>query len=374
MLVLKLAPVVVFLLINSTGAKYQKSLSKLGYSISGRSLTFSSENEKEICKETGRFIPRNVVATRMQFHKHKLIVALPRYRSGVPITLAIAHPLTKESQLRLRPFPDWKMQRIGDCEALQSVVDIFLDDNGILWILDTGTIQLLEGAQMKCPPKVVAYCMNQQRVVTTLDLRELVVPTSSLQYLVVDNAAGGIDYVYVSDGGGNAILVLNSAGRPGRRLNLPSIVSAGGVCADALYLVKLLDGGSPHLYLSYLDCEGIFSIETSSLRETETHMLIRLVGIKNEPLVWVGSDNDRMLFYRLKNGEELYGWEAGTRFSALDKVSVRRPEGGRVATHVTAGPLRHSWVMETNMADFLTNATGCFGGSTMISPLILPSN
>lgn len=56
----------------------------------------------------------------------------------------------------MSPFPSWSIQQEGSCSSLQSVVDLFLDPHGILWVLDNGIIDVLESPVNTCPPKIVA--------------------------------------------------------------------------------------------------------------------------------------------------------------------------------------------------------------------------
>lgn len=68
-----------------------------------------------------------MIATRTQIYKDEAIVAMPRYKSGVPITLGRV-PLKKGNcHAAIAPFPCWSLQEEGNCQALQSVTDIFLD-------------------------------------------------------------------------------------------------------------------------------------------------------------------------------------------------------------------------------------------------------
>jgi hypothetical protein len=139
---------------------------------------------KSIYRSSGRFIQKNAIATRAQIYKDDVIVALPRYKAGVPATLAKLSLKHKGCEASLTPFPCWSTQEEGNCNALQSVVDIFADANEILWVLDVGVVNTLETPIRRCPPKVVAISLRTGKVVKTLDLSGLVAQASRLQYIV----------------------------------------------------------------------------------------------------------------------------------------------------------------------------------------------
>lgn len=86
-----------------------------------------------------------------------MYVAFPRLRPGVAATLARAPLLSLHHEPVFEPFPSWEAQAEGDCQALQSVVDLSLDRKDVLWVLDSGVTQALENPERQCAPKAVAY-------------------------------------------------------------------------------------------------------------------------------------------------------------------------------------------------------------------------
>ena len=86
-------------------------------------------------------------------------------KQGVPATLAKVSLKAKGCQASLTPFPCWTLQEEGVCNALQNVVDIFLDPNDILWVLDTGIVNVIDEPTRRCPPKVVAINVRSGKVI-----------------------------------------------------------------------------------------------------------------------------------------------------------------------------------------------------------------
>lgn len=93
----------------------------------GGSFNWPCPSTKNIFKTSGRYVSKHVIATRAQIHKDDTFLVLPRFKSGVPVTLARTSLRGKGCQATLDAFPCWSMQEEGNCQALQSAVDIFLD-------------------------------------------------------------------------------------------------------------------------------------------------------------------------------------------------------------------------------------------------------
>lgn len=102
-------------------------LPELTYRLGGNNLEWPCHSTKNIYSTTGRYIPKNVIATRAQIYRDEAFVALPRYRSGVPFTLGRVSLQKGACYSAIAPYPCWALQEEGNCQALQSVVDLFID-------------------------------------------------------------------------------------------------------------------------------------------------------------------------------------------------------------------------------------------------------
>jgi len=139
-------------------------LPELSFRLSGHSLDWPCQSTKNIYATSGRYIPRNVIATRAQIYREDAILAMPRYKPGVPFTLGVMSLKTKDCTPMVTPFPCWAIQEEGNCEALQSVVDLALDIQEIVWVLDVGIVNTLEQPVRRCPPKVVGIDVKSGKV------------------------------------------------------------------------------------------------------------------------------------------------------------------------------------------------------------------
>lgn len=166
-------------------------LHDLTFQLSGSSLEWPCASTKNIYVQSGRYTPKNVIITRSQIYRDEAYVTLPRLKSGVPFTLGKISMKRGQCRTSVVPYPCWSLQEEGNCQALQSAVDLFLDPNDILWVLDVGLVNTLEQPVRRCPPKVVGINVKTGRVVQSIDLSGLVVSSSRLQHIVAEYDENG---------------------------------------------------------------------------------------------------------------------------------------------------------------------------------------
>lgn len=290
-------------LIGCVSASCDKNLPvELTYTLSGRDLDWPCSSTKNIYLSNGRYVARNIIATRIQALRDEVFVVQPRFKPGIPFSLGVISLKNKGCAATVTPFPCWSMQEEGNCAAIQSAVDIFLDAQEILWVLDAGVVNTL-GAQpiRRCPPKVVGINARTGKVVKVVDLGNLVSAASRLQYLVVDLTTDGRVFLYISDAATRAIIVYDVIENRGYRVVLPKAVTLGCARRDVLYLALIRKPcGSTVLYFTYLSSSRMFSIKTQHLRKGSTNGAVVDVGVKNARIVLLGTDNGVALFFRNK--------------------------------------------------------------------------
>ncbi|XP_011494470.1 PREDICTED: major royal jelly protein 1 [Ceratosolen solmsi marchali] len=346
-------------------------LPELSFTIAGHNLDWPCQSTKNIYESMGRYVPRNIIATRVQIYKDEALVAMPRYKSGVPFTLGITSLKSKDFGSRIKPFPCWPMQEEGNCEALQNAVDLFLDTQDILWVLDIGIVNTLEQPIRRCPPKVIAINIKTAKVVKMIDLSQLISSDSRIQYLVVDYAHDGQVLLYISDAATRAIIVYNVNRGSGYRLMLPKMVTIGCARNDVLYLALVRKGsGTSVLYFTYLGSTKLFSIDADNLRKSKTTGSIVDVGLKNNKIVVLGTDNGCAIFFRLKGQSDIFMWNTEAIFRAENFLLVQKGSECRLPTQVIPGYKKLMWVIESNFHDYIQNTVGCSGASVLLHPLV----
>lgn len=370
MALLRCACVLALAAVAAVSGSCDVSVPDLSYKLSGTNMVFPCDSTKGIYISSGRYIPRNVIATRMQIYKDEAIVALPRYKHGVPFTLAKFSMKARGCQANLTPFPCWSMQEEGNCDALQSVVDIFICQSDILWVLDIGLVNTLEQPVRRCGPKIVGINLKTNQVVKVIDLTNLVVPSSRLQYIIVDYTCDGRPFVYVADAGAGAIIVYDVFGAKGYRVVLPTACTA--TAKDVLYMVLVRRQCGNYVYFSYLSSPKMYHIKSESLQKGQTAGAIVEVGAKPEGVkgVLLGTDNAGSILFRYKGQSDVYIWNTDTCFKDENFILVQRGTECRLPTHVVPGYKRLMWTIESNFHDYIAGTAGCLGPNVVVHPVV----
>lgn len=358
------------LLVACAHASCDCSVPDLSFKLNGINMNFPCDSTKSIYVSSGRYVPKNIIVTRMQIYKDEAIVALPRYKHGVPFTLAKFSLRGKGCPATLTPFPCWPMQEEGNCEALQSVVDIYLDQMNILWALDVGIVNTLEQPVRRCPPKIVGINMKTGQVVKIIDLSKLITAESRLQYLVVDYATDGRAFIYVADAGSGSIIVYDVLETKGYRVVLPNVCKC--TPKDVLYMVLVRKSCGNVIYFTYLSSQKLYSIKTTFLQKGQAAGAVVEVGIKpqNQKMVLLGTDNGAGVFFRYKGESDVFIWNSENCFKTDNFVVVQRGNECRLPTHVVPGYKRLMWSIESNFHDYIANTAGCLGPNMVVRPLI----
>jgi len=123
-------------------------------------------------------VARNVAPARMAMrHDGVIYLAMPRLKQGVPFTLGAVEydPCVSTIEPPVSPYPCAAAHRnvaqsgtgTGNWTVV-NVVDVYLDDGGVLWALDVGKVNLLEGGATVVvrPPMVFAFDTDTDEVST----------------------------------------------------------------------------------------------------------------------------------------------------------------------------------------------------------------
>ena len=176
-------------------------------------VTWPSQEAREKAITRYQYIPSNNMITGIKLWKGKMYVSIPRWKNGVPVTLAVT-PAQPESadyfgpdglmsinitDPKLNPYPNWEMQELGDCNALQFVQGMEIDPLGRMWVIDSGRVHTLTLSPISdCPPRLVILNIEDNGSV----LRSYVFPpevapreTVFLNDIVLDHEDGGFAYI-----------------------------------------------------------------------------------------------------------------------------------------------------------------------------------
>ncbi|XP_033215188.1 protein yellow-like [Belonocnema kinseyi] len=176
-----------------------------------------NQEDRETSLANGSYIPENNPITGIKLWKDNLYLTVPRWRNGVPATLTVISAIPDQTLVntqhgnqnlnvvnpKLKPFPNWQMQTIGDCKSFQFVQSMEIDPLGRMWVIDTGRIDIqTENPKNLCPPRLVILDLETGGTV----LRNYVFPTDVADYksaflndIVLDHEHGG--FAYITDAG-----------------------------------------------------------------------------------------------------------------------------------------------------------------------------
>jgi hypothetical protein len=143
---------------------------------------------------TSGYVPGEDVIAGIKIYKDVIYLALPRIKRSSRVTLAaIPIDANKENPL-LSPYPNWEMNSGSTCDAIQNVLSMEIDKDGIMWVLDARRVD----NNTDCPPKIVLLDLNDDgKIINNFAVPDALCPHDAgcfLNDIVVDG-----DHAYISD-------------------------------------------------------------------------------------------------------------------------------------------------------------------------------
>ncbi|XP_023316259.1 protein yellow isoform X2 [Trichogramma pretiosum] len=268
-----------------------------------------------------QFQPENVVPTGLEIGWHRIFVATPRLRAGVPATLSfIPRDIPGGSAPHLQAYPSWEWHSAGkgdfNCSKLISVYRIRADKCNRLWVLDSGINTSIDDFTVACPPKLLVFDLQNDQLVRLITFpRESLRPNSLFTNLVIDDTtAATCDdvYVYITDTTGPGLVVVEGATDRSWRFLHSSMLPHPD---QATYQIgrdsfELFDGivgiaFSPRLatvYYQPLATDRLFSVPTTALRAGppgfDDELPVTLIGRKSSQGIGLSVDprDDSIIF------------------------------------------------------------------------------
>ncbi|XP_043485045.1 protein yellow-like [Leptopilina heterotoma] len=289
----------------------------------------------------GSYIPENNIITGIKLWRDQLYLSVPRLKSGVPATLTMIssipeqRPIETESGLqnlnivspKLKPFPNWRMQRLGDCEALQSVQSMEIDPMGRMWLIDNGRTDIFTNkANNTCPPRLVILDLNAEGTL----LKKYIFPKHVADYnsvflndIVLDHEHGGFAYITDSGSKDPGLIVYSLATNLSWKIRHETMKNkndtmnfSNGIDGIALSQSSRYDR---MVYYSSTLSLNVYSIPTGVLKSglTNVNDFVKLVIRKKSP-------SSGMIM--TSSGRLIYGLLANNSVVYLNKFSSNLPQ------------------------------------------------
>jgi sugar lactone lactonase YvrE len=250
-------------------------------------------------------------------------LSVPRWNDGIPATFNKV--VIKNEKPVLQAFPNWDMNKVGDPDALQSILGFEIDENDVAWILDQGHIMgapCIDGAQ-----KIVKWDLKTNRHIGTIKIPHHISSynASFLNDICIDNENG---FAYIADSGiftdplEGGLIVLNTKTNELRRIlhqhestqdvkdfwfeidgtkiwkDTPMRTGADGIA---------LSHDRKTLYWCPLTSRNLYCIETKLLwdfntSEAEIEKAVRDLGSKGTNTDGLTADNTGRIWYTMLEG------------------------------------------------------------------------
>nr|XP_034188550.1 protein yellow-like isoform X2 [Osmia lignaria] len=147
--------------------------------------TYDSIEARDSAIFVGDFIAENNLPLGLEIWKNKVFITLPKWKDGIPVTLAYVPKNSKTKSPKLRPYPNWGWHQPGNCEGLTSVFRVQVDECDRLWVLDSGKVDVAMGGKQVCPPAIFIFDLNTDTLIRKYILPEDQVKEDSLYTNIV---------------------------------------------------------------------------------------------------------------------------------------------------------------------------------------------
>ncbi|XP_011503215.1 PREDICTED: protein yellow-like [Ceratosolen solmsi marchali] len=296
--------------------------------------TWPSEEAYLKADKDESYVEKNNIITGIKLWKDKMYLTIPRYRNGVPVTLAVTSstPINGQTAPKLEPYPNWDMQRIGDCSAFQFVQSIEIDPKGRMWVLDTGrSTTMTFNMNTSCSPRLVILDIkNRGSVLRSYPFPiEVAHPESAfLNDIVIDHEDGGIAYIVDSDDKNPGIIVFSLQNNTSWKVSHESMKAKPDAIGfiieqtrvtqstpiNGIALSPANTSGDRTLYYTPLSSFNIFAVPTKVLKSESLRdnigQYIRVLGRKPSQTDGMMMSNTGILYFGLLADDAVSMWDS----------------------------------------------------------------
>ncbi|EDW28737.1 GL18784 [Drosophila persimilis] len=341
---------------------------------------YDTSDQRWAAIEKGDFKPANVIPFGLEVYKHRLFVTLPRWRAGVPASLAYLDLNDTSTKMpALKPFPSWEAHNLAEAEPeLVSPFRVRADRCGRLWVLDLRISGVLEKTKMYGAPQLLVYDLHNDDL-----LRRHTIPAeqfkqgSFLANLAIEDGDCENTFAYAADLGSPGLVVYSWKSQESWRVQhhffhpdpMAGNFSVNGIefqWDDGLYglaLSKPMETGFSTLYFHPLCSTMEFSVSTSVLRNktlatsAEIYRDFKVLGSRG-PNTQAGAEfldqETGVLFYALPNLNEVACWRTSQDFTHNAQSRIFRNNDSMIfPSDVKVDQEKRLWVLSNQLPVFI---------------------
>ncbi|XP_058797669.1 major royal jelly protein 1-like [Phymastichus coffea] len=216
---------------------------------------------------------------------------------GTPASLGIVTDQMGPSGPLIKPYPNWSYFERNNCDSIQNVYRIMIDECERLWVLDTGT---KEEQSISCDPQLLAFDLRTDHLIQRIKIPTNIARGSNNDTLlaipIVETRGPKCEdtTVFMMDPMGRGLVIWNN-GRLSRlehslfgpsedATNITSgnqtLRLAGGIVTGAIS-PSLFPGETRFLYFHSLASFDLYAASTETLKRSRDGLSLRFLGTKN---------------------------------------------------------------------------------------------
>jgi len=326
-----------------------------------------------------RHATKKVSVIGIKVWRDNLLLTLPRwYGNQHPLNLAIVElpgnkaspsaPLLKPKLPKLKPFPSWEVQKLGDCSAIQFVQSMQVEEEEeVVWLPDNGR-EFRSRRRKTCSPKLLLLSLKTNTILHQHEFPSNIVPRSGsflndIAINIADKDGQG-KFAYISDSDRGVLVVFSLAqdrswtvehssmradlrGASFSFINPPARLRISDNHINGLALSPPLQG-SKHLYYSPLTGLKLWKVDTQGLNGEGQQLVVKEIGDKRSQTDGLVIDPDGRLFMQELTENALRMWDTNRPWSEAQTLvqdnttliwpdSLAIGEGGRELWATTRG-------------------------------------
>ncbi|XP_068631602.1 dopaminechrome tautomerase-like [Battus philenor] len=299
---------------------------------------YPSEREKLEAIANGDFNQANVIPLGIERWRDRVFISTPRWKKGTPATLSSLPTVAVQDSPPLKPYPSWDWHNADNCTGLTSVFRMSVDHCGVMWVLDSGTIEAFETPRQLCPPTIIAIDLETDTVLGRYPIPDqFVLQNSLITNIVVDSRDDDCKdlHLYVADAWRFGLIVFRKSDAAFWRFDhftffpepLLSNYTLHGLnyqVTDGIFGMSLgkINSGDRSLYYHAMSSSLEFVVSTSIIRDpTRINNAVnefKLLGESRGPesqLSAAAIDRNGVMFYSLISQDSIGCWHTSTEYA-----------------------------------------------------------